>query len=178
MGKKVGGKIGTAITVAGAVIGLIDNALPVADGIVNRVSTKDETETDTYAIVPELYKDGFPLDISQAEQMLDEVGLKFMLVPLKTNQAKTEYKDYIVNQVIETNPKSGKKVKTGTVICVKYIPEEVIAESQKIFEDTIHEKEELKLQRQIKKEELTAKTKESVAKLADNAKDIFKHKDK
>jgi hypothetical protein len=178
MGKKVSGKIGAAISVAGAVIGLIDTALPVADGIVNRVSNKDETETETYATVPELYKDGFPLDISQAEQMLDEVGLKFMLVPLKTNQAKTDYKDYIVNQVIETNPKSGKKVKTGTVICVKYIPEEVIAESQKIFEDAIHEKEELKFQKQIKKEERTAKTKESVAKLADNAKDIFKHKEK
>jgi hypothetical protein len=113
--------------------------------------------------VPDLYKKGFRIDISQAEKILDAVDFRCMPIALTINDAKPKYRNYIPNQIVSTNPKPGRKAEKGSMVCVNYLTEEVIAESQRLYDEA-----------QQQKQERTDKNKETVSKIATNAKNKIK----
>lgn len=67
--------------------------------------------------------------------MLEDCGLKSSTSKLTIKEANPRYKDCFDSQVIGSNPKQGTVVKIGSTVCLRYIPDEVIIESQKIFDE-------------------------------------------
>ena len=85
-------------------------------------------------------------------------------------EADPKYRDYEDTQVIDSNPKQGTKVKTGTIVCLRYITADVIKESQKIFDDGIRIKQEAKDQKAAERQEKKERLKASVSETMDSAK--------
>ena len=85
------------------------------------------------------------------------------MVPL--NEASVKFKDCFEGQVVGIIPKEGSKVKPGTMICIRWVNQEMIDKSKIIFEEL----EAKKAIRREKKKQAVAKTaisvKESVKKL-------------
>lgn len=80
--------------------------------------------------VPDLVRKGFSLTVEEAERLLTNVGLAILSVPLKPAEAAVTYADYFAGQALAVNPKSGKRVAKGTLVVVRYLPEEVLLASQ------------------------------------------------
>ena len=128
--------IAAGISLAATVLPLVEPAINIAQDQINKIAE----ERNQLVEVPELYSKGFPLTIEQATKLLDGLGFKFELIKLSISDAKSKYKDCFDLQVIETHPKAKQKVKPGSNILIKYITQEVIDESQKIFEEAVKQK--------------------------------------
>lgn len=164
MGEKSNKNIAGIIGAIGAVGGLINAAAPLVEKAI------DNTKNDSKVVIPELYRKGFPIDLEQAEELLTERGLKFSKSKLRMKEADPKYRDYEDTQVIDSNPKQGTKVKIGTTVCLRYITAEVIEESQKIFDDGVRIKQEVKEQKAAEKQEQKERFRKSVSETIDSAK--------
>lgn len=164
MGEKSNKNIAGIIGAIGAVGGLINAATPLVEKAI------DNTKNDSKVVIPELYRKGFPIDLAQAEKLLTECGLKVSKSKLRMKEADSKYHDYEDTQVIDSNPKQGTKVKIGTTVCLRYITAEVIEASQKIFDDGVRIKQEVKEQKAAEKQEKKEHLKESVSETIDSAK--------
>ncbi|MDU7244183.1 MAG: hypothetical protein E7K64_04475 [Clostridia bacterium] len=94
--------------------------------------------------VPNLNKKGFPISVDDAEKRLKKSGLEICKIPLTIQQAESKYRNCRVNEVISSSEKQGTLVDVGYTIDVRYIPEEVIRESQRIFEASELKKQDRK----------------------------------
>ena len=112
--------------------------------------------------VPVLHSKEYPLSVEQAVEILESCGLKATLVKMSTADANIQYRQCFDSQVIKTHPKSKTKVERGTVVLVKYIPQEVIDESQRMFDISEKHKEEQHLEKSIKRTERKENTKRVV----------------
>ncbi len=159
-----------AITVAGT---LIKAVTPLVEKAIDNSQKNPREKEERDVIVPALYRKRFPIDLEQAEEILIGSGLKVSKSKLGMKEANQKYRDYEANQVIDSSPKQGTKVKTGTVVCLRYIPAEVIKESQRIFDESNRIKLEAKERKAIEKQERKERFKENVSNVADSVKDGF-----
>lgn len=94
--------------------------------------------------VPNLNKKGFPITVDDAEKRLKKCGLEICKIPLTIQNAESKYRNCRVDEVISSSKKQGTLVDVGDTIDVRYIPEEVIRESQRIFEESELKKQDRK----------------------------------
>ena len=106
-----------------------------------------------------------PIDLEQAVRMLEDCGLKSSTSKLTIKEANPRYKDCFDSQVIGSNPKQGTVVKIGSTVCLRYIPDEVIIESQKIFDELQRNKKESKERTRENLSVVAKRTKQSVTKI-------------
>lgn len=171
--KPVGGKKnGLAnLVIEGAVIPVAANA---ANKIVNVIAEHKANEEHKIA-VPELYVKNFPIDLEQAKILIEDLGLKFSKSRMLIKEADPKYKDCFDLQVVDSNPKQKSLVNKDATVYVKYITQEVIDASKKIFEDEEKVKAERKEKKAIEKQERKNKRQEKVSEVTDKAKNTIGH---
>ena len=154
-----------AIGVISALAGLATAATPLVVNAINNAKSKSSDKTEEKIKIPELYRKGFPIDLHQAVKILEDCGLKSFTSKLTIKEANPRYKDCFDLQVISSNPKQGTLVKIGSTVCLRYIPEEVIAESQKLFDEMQRNKMETKERTKEKISVVVQKTKQGAVKI-------------
>lgn len=159
-----------------AVTSLLTLATPVADTIQD-YANKTIEERKRLVSVPELYSKEYPLNVDQAVELLNHCGLKSTLVKTTLDDAGVKYRKCFASQVISTKPKGKQKVEPGSMVLVKYITQEVIDESQKIFEELEARKNEMTLQKKNKYLEREQKTKQIMTNARNKVQQIFHKED-
>lgn len=151
----------------GMIIGLVGAAAPIITAALDKLPAKTETpgSAEPLVAVPELYTKGFPLTFEQASEKLSSEGFKVIGSKMLPADAKPKYRDCIDNQVIASRPKSKEKVKPGTTVILRYITQEVIDESRRIFTEEERQKNEAKAKKAADRQEKMAKVKETVEKI-------------
>lgn len=163
--KKIVNGIKGAATAASAAATIIQLAEPVIDYLDKRIEERKKLAT-----VPELYLKEYPLTVEQAVEILNGCGLKATLVEIPKVAARIQYRTYFDTQVVKTEPRAKQKVEPGTYIKIKYITQEVINESQRLYEESERQKAEKaceKLENQTKRKE---KTRQVMSDFMDTAK--------
>lgn len=128
-----------------AVVGTVATVVtPLIEKAIDNVGKQSDEKTVEKIKIPELYHKGFPIDLEQAMKILEDCGLKSSKSKLTLREANPRYKDCFDLQVINSNPKQGSVVKIGSTVCLKYIPKDVIVESQRIFDESQRTKAEAK----------------------------------
>lgn len=153
------------IGVISALAGLATAATPLVVNAINNAKSKSSEKSEEKIKIPELYHKGFPIDLEQAVRMLEDCGLKSSTSKLTMKEANPRYRDCFDSQVIGSNPKQGTIVKIGSTVCLRYIPEEVIAESQRLFDDMQRTKAEAKERTKEKFYLAVQKTKQGTVKI-------------
>lgn len=153
------------IGVISALAGLATAATPLVANAISNAKSKSSEKAEEKIKIPELYHKGFPIDLKQAIKMLDDCGLKSSTSKLTIKEANPRYKDCFDSQVIGSNPKQGAVVKIGSTVCLRYIPDEVIIESQKIFDELQRNKKEAKERTRENFSVAVQKTKRGVTKI-------------
>lgn len=143
------------------------------DLIFTQLKKQINESKDGFITMPKLYKTNFPLDVDYVALKMKEHG--FQVLTSKCMHPDIKFRNYINNQIIETDPKGGKKVQVGQYITLYYITQEVIDASIKIFEDEENVKAERKEKKEIEKQERKEKRKEKVSEVADKAKNTISH---
>lgn len=158
----------------GAVAGLVQAASPMVEKAMDKSKDKSD-KTDIKVIIPDLYRKDFPIDLDQAKILLSDSGLKYSESKMVVKDADKKYKDCFNFQVIASSPKQGTSVNQGTTVYLKYITQEVIDASIKIFEDEEKAKAELKEQKAIEKQERRDHRKEKVSEVTDKVRNTISH---
>lgn len=152
---------------------LLTVAKPVVDTIQDYTSKTIE-ERKRLISVPELYSKEYPLSVEQAVELLNNCGLKSTLIKTSIDDADIKYRKYFASQVISTKPKGKQKVEPGTMVLVKYITQEVIDESQKIFEELEAKKNGAALQKKNKHLEREQRTKQIMQDARNKVQKVFR----
>lgn len=155
--KSATGTTALVATIATAAIGIIPAVMDKLD----QISTKRE-ESKSFAIVPQLYKKGFPLELDQATEILANANLKAIPSKLNIKEAHPRYKDCFDMQVISADPKPEQKVEVGSSVVVRYITQEVIEESQRLFDEEEERKAAQREQRKAAMDNAAKKVKQGV----------------
>jgi len=176
--KNVSG-IAAGITMAASVLPLVKPAIDA----VRDYADKTIEERKKLVAVPELYSKEYPLTKEQAVEILDSCGLKATLVKAAMSDANVQYRNCFDMQVIKSHPKAKQKVERGSSVLVKYITQEVIDESKKMYELAEKKKAEMQIAKVTKQEERKEKTKQMMTDVMSNARKgiekipVFKKKD-
>ena len=163
---KGAGGIATGITMVASVLPLLKPAIDT----VRNYADKSIEERKKLVTVPELYSKEYPLTIEQAIDMLNSYDLKATLVKATITDANIKYRTCFDSQVIKTQPKARQKVERGTSILVKYITQDVIDESQRLFENAEKQKADLLVEKNTKRSVRKEKTKQVVSGITDTVK--------
>lgn len=155
--KNVGGIV-TGITMATSVIPLVKPAIDA----MRDYADKTIEERKKLVTVPELYSKEYPLTKEQAVEILESCGLKATLIKTSIVDASVQYKRCFDSQVIKSKPKSKQKVKRGASVLVKYITQDVIDESRRMYEFAEKHKAELSYVKSVHHAEQKEKTKRMV----------------
>lgn len=155
--KNTGG-VAAGIAMAASVLPLVK---PAVDTIRDYVDKTIE-ERKKLVSVPILYSKEYPLTVEQAVEMLNSYGLKSILVKMTIAEADARYRTCFDSQVIKTQPRAKQKVERGASILVKYITQEIIDESQRLFDEAEKQKAELLFEKRIKHSDRKEKTKRVV----------------
>lgn len=166
--KKMMGILRLAIT-------LTDTIKPLVLDVVNNNHSDKKEEM---AKVPNIHHKDFPLDVDQAITMLESCGLRYSKSPLTIKNANPRYKDCLASQVILSNPKQGTVVPVGSMVTLKYVPEEVILESQRLFDEIQKNKIEAKEDTKKNISLAVKKVKQGVIKTKDGVEKVFKRNNK
>lgn len=156
--KNTSGNIAAGVAMAASIVPLVKPAIDA----VRDYADKTIEERKKLVAVPVLHSKEYPLSVEQAVEILESCGLKATLVKMSTADANIQYRQCFDSQVIKTHPKSKTKVERGTAVLVKYIPQEVIDESQRMFDISEKHKEEQHLEKSIKRTERKENTKRVV----------------
>lgn len=162
--------IAAGITMIASVVPLVK---PAIDAI-REYTDKMIEERRKLVVVPELYSKEYPLSVEQAVELLESCGLKSTLVKMSIADADARYRNCFDSQVIKSHPKAKQKVERGTGVLLKYITQEVIDESQRMFELDEKRKEELSLEKSVKQAEQKDKAKRVVSDVIGTVQNGFK----
>lgn len=166
---KTNGNIGGTV---GLVAGIVGAVTPLAIELIDRIPKKDELNSSgEWISVPELCSKKFPLKLDEAKQLLENCGLKALPIEVRLRDASSKYKDCFDLQVVGVNKKVNAKVKLGETIVIQYVTQEVIVESQRIFEEAEQQKAALKQERAAKHAEQIERAKNLAGDAAIKAKD-------
>jgi len=116
---------------------------------------KKSEERSAMIEVAEVYSSDYRLKLDDAKRWLEEDGLRAEAVVVKPD---IMYKDCSEFEVVATNYELGKKVKPGTRVILRYVTEEVIADSQELFNKLEKEKAGLE-QEKVKNQAIKAEKK-------------------
>ena len=132
------GNVASALGVATILTQLAEPAIDILHDYI------EETINDRKRLVtvPKLCSKTFPLSVEQAEVSLESCGLKATIIKTPLTEAHIKYRDCFDSQVISSHPREGQKVEQGTVVLLKTISQDVIDESQHLFELALKRKEE------------------------------------
>ncbi len=176
--KNVSG-IAAGISMVASVLPLVKPAIVA----VRDYADKSIEERKKLIAVPELYSKEYPLTIEQAVAILESCGLKATRVKSAISDADIKYRACFDTQVIKSHPKAKQKVERGTSVLVKYVTQEVIDESQRLYELSEKYKAEMQESKLIKQTERKEKTKQVLTDVVDTTKrgvqniPIFKKKE-
>lgn len=137
----------------------VGGAILTTTGLINsKLENSSSQQKENKVQVPNLNKKGFPITIDDAEKRLKKSGLEICKIPLTVQDAKSKYRNCRIDEVISSSKKQGTWVFIGDTIDVRYVTEEVIRESQKIFEES-------ELRKQATKEHVKESAKRGAGKL-------------
>lgn len=110
--------------------------VPVVDKLMDTVSNRISpmSEQKEFEIISPLYSKDQSINLSRAVEILSHYGFQPEPVELHIRDAKVEYRDYFDTQVIDPRFMSPQKLKLGTPVIIHYITQEVIDESQRLFD--------------------------------------------
>lgn len=149
--KKPNGNIGGTL---GLVAGIVGAVTPLAVELIDRIPKKEElSPSEELIFMPELCSKKFPLKLDEAKELLESRGLKALPIEVRLRDACVKYKDCFELQVIGSDRKPNSKLKPGDTVIVQYVTQEVIDESQRIFEEAEKQKATLKQERAVKRAE-------------------------
>lgn len=167
--KKVASNIAQVGKITGDVVGIassVDSLATLATPVVEHVIENRKN----LITIPELYGKNYSLGLKQAKELLSHYNLETMDVELSVKEAKEEYRNCFDFQVVDSKPKPKQKVQPGTVIVLRYVTPEVIAESQKLFEASEKQKSEIESEKLLKRSEQQEKAKEVITDIMADAK--------
>ena len=168
VGKGVAKVAGTALKTSAAMV-VADKAVNIAaEAAQNAIESKIETQSNLIE-VPQICDKDFPLSLEQAVELLESYGFKVTAVKMQSQNADVKYRQCFDSQVIVSVPKPKQKVSPDTRIILKYITQDIIDESQRLYEVAEQRKNESAEARSIKH----AKRKEKVKQLAADTIDIL-----
>lgn len=170
MPSKGTGNVAAGVAVIASLVPLVKPAIET----VREYTDKAIEERKKLVAVPELYSKEYPLSVEQAVELLESCGLKATLVKMSVTDADARYRQCFDSQVVKSHPKAKQKVERGTGVLLKYITQEVINESQRMFELAEKRKEELFLAKSIKQAERKDKTKRVVSNVVGTVQNNFK----
>lgn len=149
--KKPNGNIGGTL---GLVAGIVGAVTPLAVELIDRIPKKEElSPSEELIFMPELCSKKFPLKLDEAKELLESRGLKALSIEVRLRDACVKYKDCFELQVVGSDRKPNSKLKPGDTVIVQYVTQEVIDESQRIFEEAEKQKATLKQERAVKRAE-------------------------
>lgn len=149
--KKPNGNIGGTL---GLVAGIVGAVTPLAVELIDRIPKKEELgSSEELIFMPELCSKKFPLKLDEAKELLESRGLKALPIEVRLRDACVKYKDCFELQVVGSDRKPNSKLKPGDTVIVQYVTQEVIDESQRIFEEAEKQKATLKQERAVKRAE-------------------------
>lgn len=159
--KKSSGNVGGTI---GMIIGLVSAAAPIVTAALNKLPEKSDS-VDILVSVPDLYTKGFPLTLEQATEKLSSEGFGVIASKMVLSDAKAKYRDCIDKQIVDSRPKSREKVKPGTTVIIRYITQDVIDESKRLFVEYERNKAEIRAQKTASRQDKIDKIKSEVTKI-------------
>lgn len=132
-------------------VGAIAASIAAMTPIINVIADKISIDQKSSVVVPLIYGGEHQLTIDDAEKMLSDRGLVTRPLSLYRQEANEKYRNCFDLQVLSSDPKPKQKVKVGDTVTVWYITQEVIDESQKIFDETQRQKSDAKQARARKR---------------------------
>ena len=149
------------------------SALPIAPAIIKAIEEVMDKFPDmpTKVAVPQLYDSNLRLKLDDAIMALTSAGLKPIPSELTLEEADPKYKNCFDSQVIWSSLKHQQKTQVGTTVIVKYITQEVITASQKMFEEQERQKAEAKRLKTEKREQQIEQAQKVIIGAAVSAKD-------
>ena len=151
------------------------NSSGVSAGIIaSAIALVPIDERGKLVSVPELYSNQFPLTVEQAVERLKNCGLSATLIKASVHDARPRYRNCFNSQVISSRPKAKQKVVPGSSVSVKYITQEIIEESQRIFEENERAKSKQKFKKAAKQKARKEKVKHVTSEVLEAAKKTIK----
>ena len=149
------------------------SALTIAPAIIKAIEELMDKFPDmpTKVAVPQLYDSNLRLKLDDAVMALTSAGLKPIPSELKLEDADPKYKNCFDSQVIWSSLKHKQKTQVGTTVIVKYVTQEVIAASQKMFEEQERQKAEDKRLKTEKRAQQIEQAQKIFSDAASSAKD-------
>lgn len=139
-------------TAANSTVEVVSSVAPLIQPVVDEIVEAVDYRRGMIR-VPELCVKDFRVTLEQAEQQLIAKGLNIIATPLVLADAEPAYRDYIHMQVVDTHPKGRTKVEEGDAVKVRFITQEIIDESKKIFEQQEAERIKLLIAERKKREQ-------------------------
>lgn len=140
---------GVVVTVVTAAVG---GAVTLAEYAVDKFHEHKEAQKELVTVPPVGNKD-FPVTLDQAIEMLDSCGLKAIPSEIKITESNPKYRHCVSFQVVKSNPSQNSRVTPGRPVVLRYVTEEVIAESKRLFIESEKQKADLKMQKALKRAE-------------------------
>lgn len=151
----------SALTITPAIIKAVEELIDKLPDIPSKVA------------VPQLCGLGFPLKLDQAITMLTNAGLIAMPSELDIKEADPQYRNCVDSEVVGSNTKPKQKVEAGFTVIVRYVTQDVIDESQKMFEELEGQKAEIKRLKTEKRERHIEQAQKVITDATVSAKDGF-----
>ena len=149
--KSIAPTVLSALTIAPAIITAVEELIDKLPDIPSKVG------------VPQLYGLGFPLKLDQAITRLTKVGLTVMPSELSIGEADPKYRNCVDSEVVDSDPKSKRKVAVGYPVIIRYVTQEVIDESKRLFEELERQKAEANRIKNEKREHQKAQAQRTIA---------------
>ncbi len=131
------------------------------------------TVAHEFITVPMLYNKGFPYNLEQATQALANNGLKAMPIAVSMSEANIKYRDCCNFQVVDSAPKQYSPIRRGSYVTIKYVTQDVIDESKRLFEEMNAQKAALK---RVKSEKRTKREQTQRVGIKDGIGKIIPHR--
>lgn len=168
--KSIAPTVLSALTIAPAIITAVEELIDKLPDIPSKVG------------VPQLYDPDFKVERDDAVTALTGAGLSVVSSKLDLKEANPKYRDYFDFQVVGPILKRGQKVQAGSIVFIKYITQEVIDESQRLFEELEKQEAEKKRIKNEKRDQQKEQRQRAVADATDKVKrlpgKILHHKEK
>lgn len=124
-------------------------------------------------LIPQLCDENFPVTLNQATKLLTDAGLKVMSIDLTLADADPKYKDYRDTQITDSDWKYKQMAPVGTTVMIKYITQEVIDESRRLYDAEEKRKADIKRAKDQKRKQHKEQAQKAAIVAVDKAKDGF-----
>lgn len=121
--------------------------------------------------VPDLHN----ITVDEAMKVLTNCGFEPVSHRLLIQEADAQYINCYDSQVVGSNPKSKESASVGYTVIVRYITQDVIDESRKLFNEAEKHKIEVKQAKNEKREQRIERTQKIIFDIPGKAKILFKH---